>query len=187
MSFRWSPREHLALGAYVVKWFCLAAPVAAVVGSACALFLWLLERATEARLEMPWLLFGLPLAGIAISALYATFGRDAEGGNNLLMDAIHGHAEGDSAVVVPTRMAPLILVATVVTHLFGGSAGREGTAVQMGGAIASTVGRRLHLNSADMRTLLMVGIAAGFGGVFGTPLTGAVFGDGSLSSWAHEL
>lgn len=175
MSFRWSPREHLALSAYVVKWFCLAAPVAAAVGSACALFLWSLERATQARLGMPWLLFGLPLAGIGINVLYTNFGRGVEGGNNLLMDAIHGHEQGDGAVVVPTRMAPLVLVATVVTHLCGGSAGREGTAVQMGGAIASAVGRRLRLTHADMRTLLMVGIAAGFGGVFGTPLTGAVF------------
>lgn len=175
MLFRWSPREHLWLAAYALKWFCLAVPVAAAVGSACAFFLWSLEHATQARLELPWLLFLLPLAGAGISALYDRFGRTAEAGNNLLMDAIHGHASGDSAVVVPGRMAPLILISTVATHLFGGSAGREGTAVQMGGALAASLGRRLELSHADMRTLLMVGIAAGFGGVFGTPLTGAVF------------
>jgi H+/Cl- antiporter ClcA len=99
----------------------------------------------------------------------------AEGGNNLLMDAIHGHENGDSGTVVPSRMAPLILFATVITHLFGGSAGREGTAVQMGGSIASTIGRWFRLSSIDTRTLLMAGIAAGFGAVFGTPLAGAVF------------
>lgn len=175
MPFRWSPREHLSLGAYFLKWICLATPVAAVVGSACALFLWLLDRSTQLRIETPWLLFLLPLAGAGISILYTKLGHVAEGGNNLLMDAIHGHEKVDSGIVVPRRMAPLILVATVVTHLFGGSAGREGTAVQMGGSIASTIGRWFRLSSVDMRTLLMAGIAAGFGGVFGTPLTGAVF------------
>jgi H+/Cl- antiporter ClcA len=175
MPFRWSPREHLALGAYILKWVCLVTPIAAAVGSACALFLWLLERATELRLELPWLLFLLPVGGAAISLIYSYFGKVAEGGNNLLMDAIHGGEDGDSGVIVPRRMAPLILITTVITHLFGGSAGREGTAVQMGGSIASAIGRWFRLNAADRRTLLLVGIAAGFGAVFGTPLTGAVF------------
>lgn len=175
MLFRWSLREHLSLGTYVLRWFCLVAPVAAAIGSACALFLWALDRATSTRFEQPWLLFSLPVAGAAISVLYSRFGAAAEGGNNLLMDAIHGPQEGDSAVVVPRRMAPLILMATVATHLFGGSAGREGTAVQMGGSIASAMGRWFRLSNDDMRTLLMCGIAAGFAGIFGTPLTGAVF------------
>lgn len=175
MPFRWSPREHLSIGVYVLKWICLATPVGVAVGSACALFLWLLDGSTQLRIETPWLLFLLPLAGAGISILYTKLGHVAEGGNNLLMDAIHGHEKVDSGIVVPRRMAPLILVATVVTHLFGGSAGREGTAVQMGGSIASTIGRWFRLSGTDMRTLLMAGIAAGFGGVFGTPLTGAVF------------
>lgn len=176
-------REQKALFAYVLRWFLVTAPVAAVIGSACALFLWALEAATSVRLQQPWLLFLLPVAGAAISALYGGFGKSAEAGNNLLMDAIHGHADSgagkgplnDSALIVPRRMAPLILVATVVTHLFGGSAGREGTAVQMGGSIASGAGRLLGLKPADMRILLMTGIAAGFAGVFGTPLAAAVF------------
>ncbi|HIJ94916.1 MAG TPA: voltage-gated chloride channel family protein [Desulfuromonadales bacterium] len=175
MPFRWSPREHVSLGIYIVKWICLAAPVAAVVGSGCALFLWLLERSTQLRIESPWLLFLLPLAGAGISLLYSRLGRVSEGGNNLLMDAIHGHEDVDSGIIIPRRMAPLILCATVATHLFGGSAGREGTALQMGGSIASTIGQWFRLNKTDMRTLLLAGIAAGFGGVFGTPLTGAVF------------
>src|ERR1700743_1678201 len=86
------------------------------------------------------------------------------------MEEIHEPGGG-----VPLRMAPLVLIGTVVTHLFGGSAGREGTAVQMGGSIASTVSRWLRFDSADTRTLLMCGVAAGFGAVFGTPLTGALF------------
>ena len=175
MSIRWNPREHLALCVYVVKWFCLVAPIGAAVGSACALFLWALERATATRIEHAWLLFLLPLAGAVISGLYEWIGHSAAGGNNLIMDSIQSHENDDSSVVVPRRMAPLILVTTVITHLFGGSAGREGTAVQMGGSVAAAVGRALKLSHADTTILLMAGIAAGFGGIFGTPLTGAVF------------
>jgi H+/Cl- antiporter ClcA len=163
-------REQVTLGSYVLRWFCLAGSVGLAVGSACALFLWALDWATSTRLENPALLYGLPFAGIAIAALYQSVGRSAEGGTNLLMDEIH-----QPGGAVPRRMAPLILLATVMTHLFGGSAGREGTAVQMGGSLAAAIGRAFRLDASDIRTLLMCGIAAGFGGVFGTPLAGAVF------------
>src|SRR6202000_2166133 len=73
------------------------------------------------------------------------------------------------------RMAPVILFTTVITHLFGGSAGREGTAVQIGGRIAAMFGKLFKLNGADMRMMLTAGVAAGFGAVFGTPVTGAIF------------
>lgn len=175
MPFRWSPREHLSLAAYLIRWLSIVTPTSIAIGSSCALFLWLLDRATNLRFQNPWLLFLLPLAGAAISLLYSRVGSVAEGGNNLLMDAIHGSENGDSGIVVPRRMAPLILVATIITHLFGGSVGREGTAVQMGGSIAAAISRWFRLNVGDFRILLMAGIAAGFGAVFGTPLTGAVF------------
>lgn len=156
--------------AAVARWAMLVTPMAAAVGSACALFLWALDQATRLRFQYPWLLFGLPLAGAAIGLLYHWKGRSAEGGNNLIIEQIHEPGAG-----APLRMAPLILVSTVVTHLFGGSAGREGTAVQLGGSLASSVGRMFRLGPADVRVMLMAGIAAGFGAVFGTPVAGAVF------------
>ncbi|HVT88153.1 MAG TPA: chloride channel protein [Tepidisphaeraceae bacterium] len=170
MPFRWNPREHVSLARYFIKWILIASPVGALIGSAVALFLWGLDVATRTRWDHPSLLFWLPLAGVGIGLLYHSLGRSVEGGNNLIVEQIH---EPDGGV--PGRMAPLVLIGTVVTHLFGGSAGREGTAVQMGGSIASTVCRWLKLPAHDVRTLLMVGVAAGFGAVFGTPLTGAIF------------
>ncbi len=170
MPFRWDAKEHVAQGRYVIKWLTLVTPVAAAIGAACALFLWSLEQATQIRFNHPNLLFFLPLAGVVLTVLYQQIGKTAEGGNNLIMDQIHEPGGG-----VPSRMAPLILVATVLTHLFGGSAGREGTAVQMGGSIASTFGRWFRLNKQEIRIMLMAGIAGGFGAVFGTPLAGAVF------------
>jgi H+/Cl- antiporter ClcA len=170
MPFHWNPREHVALLRHALKWLLIGAPTGAVVGSAVAAFLWLLARATITRWDHPWLLWLLPVGGIGVGLLYHRFGKGIEGGNNLIVEQIHEPGGG-----VPARMAPLVLLGTVLTHLFGGSAGREGTAVQMGGSIASEIGKRLRLNPDDTRTLLMAGIAAGFGAVFGTPLTGAIF------------
>lgn len=170
MTFRFQLRHVQWLARYVARWLVLATPAGVVVGSAVALFLWALGEATAAQTGHSGLLYMLPLAGLVVGSLYHRFGADVEGGSNLLIDRIHEPGGG-----VPARMAPLVLVATVVTHLFGGSAGREGTAVQMGGSIASTLARPLGLGPGELRTLLMAGIAAGFGAVFGTPVAGAVF------------
>ncbi|CAN5393935.1 voltage-gated chloride channel family protein [soil metagenome] len=177
MPYRWNPREHLALSRYAIKWLLIAAPMGGLVGCAVALFLWSLEKVTQIRWAtdmgssgIPWLLLLLPLAGVGIGLLYHAFGKSVEAGNNLIIDQIHEPGGG-----VPARMAPLVLIGTLITHLFGGSAGREGTAIQMGGSIASTVGRWLKLDRADTRMLLMAGVAAGFGAVFGTPIAGTVF------------
>ena len=153
----------------LVLLLCLV-PLGGAVGSACALFLWSLDAATATRFSQPWLLYLLPLAGLGVGLIYHHWGKAAEGGNNLILEQIHEPGGG-----VPRRMAPLILVSTVITHAFGGSAGREGTAVQMGGSIAASMVRALRLDPSKTRVLLMAGIAAGFGGVFGTPVAGAVF------------
>ncbi|HEX4084678.1 MAG TPA: DUF190 domain-containing protein [Chthoniobacteraceae bacterium] len=153
-----------------MRWLLILIPMGMVVGSACAVFLWSLQRATDLRYHHPWMLFLLPLGGFGVGLLYHYYGRSSEGGNNLIMDQIHQPGGG-----VPLRMAPLVLFGTVITHLFGGSAGREGTAVQMGGSIASAFCRACGLDNDKIRVVLTAGIAAGFGAVFGTPLAGAVF------------
>ena len=170
MPFRWNLREKTHLLWYVIRWTLIAAPTAAVIGSCCALFLWSLDWATHTRWDHPGLLYFLPLAGVAIAGMYLLLGKSVAGGTNLIMDQIHEPGAG-----VPARMAPLILIGTVITHLFGGSAGREGTAVQIGGSVASTFGKFIKLSERDTRKMLMVGISAGFGGVFGTPLAATVF------------
>lgn len=162
--------EQPRIAYQLFRWALLILPVAVAVGSMVALFLWLLEWATQTRLAHMWLIYLLPLAGVAIYALYRYLGKNAEAGNNLIMDEIHQPGGG-----IPFRMAPLVLITTVVTHLFGGSAGREGTAVQMGGSIAAYFSRLLNLKQEDKRLLLLCGMAAGFGAVFGTPVTGAIF------------
>ncbi|MCJ2020925.1 voltage-gated chloride channel family protein [Methylobacterium sp. E-041] len=163
-------RTRHAHAVSVARWSAILVPMAAAVGTLCAAFLWSLDAATQARFDHPWFLFLLPLGGCAVGLLYHLFGKSVEGGNNLIVEEIH---EPDGGV--PLRMAPLIFLGTIVTHLFGGSAGREGTAVQMGGSLASAFGKLFGVDAAGVRVLLMAGIAAGFGAVFGTPIAGAVF------------
>lgn len=162
--------EHFFIARHLLRWTLLIIPLAILVGLLVALFLWLLDLATATRWANMWLIFLLPLAGILITFLYKTIGKNSDSGNNLVMDEIHKPGGG-----VPTRMTPLILFTTVITHLFGGSAGREGTAVQMGGSISSLFAKWYKLKHEDKRILLMGGMAAGFGAVFGTPITGAIF------------
>lgn len=163
--------EPVPLLPYIGKWLLLSAAVAALSGSASAVFLFALEWATATREASRWLLWLLPLAGFAVGWLYLRYGQQVEAGNNLLIDEIH-----DPKKVIPLRMAPLVLGSTVISHLFGASVGREGTAVQMGGALADQLTQLLRLRHEDRRIILMAGISAGFASVFGTPLAGAVFG-----------
>lgn len=162
--------EQLQIARHILIWGTISIPIALSVGSSVALFLWLLENATHLHQNHRWLLFLLPIAGFVIYSLYSRFGKNSDAGNNLIMDEIHKPGAG-----VTIRMAPLVLATTVITHFFGGSAGREGTAVQIGGSISSLIGKWMNLSSEDTKTILTMGVAAGFGAVFGTPLTGAIF------------
>ncbi|HJU82697.1 MAG TPA: chloride channel protein [Holophagaceae bacterium] len=153
----------------------LGSVVGALSGAASFAFLWLLERAIGLRERHLWLLLLLPLFGLVSAWLYRRWGRESDGGGGLILDEVlefRGH--------VRTRMAPLVLAGTLLTHLGGGSAGREGTAVQMGASLGRTVGKLpfawLRLTDSRQRLLLMAGVSAGFGSLFGTPVAGALFG-----------
>ncbi len=163
--------EQLHLLPYIVKWCLIGCLIAALAGSASAFFLFALDYATHWRETHPWIIWLLPLGGFAVGWLYLKTGKPVEAGNNLLIDEIH-----DPKKVIPLRMAPLVLFGTVMSHLFGASVGREGTAVQMGGALADQLTTVLRLRTEDRRILLMAGISAGFASVFGTPMAGALFG-----------
>lgn len=163
--------EQLELLPYFGKWLVIASAIAVLAGSASAIFLLALDHATAWRESHRWMLWLLPLAGFAVGWVYHVLGKPVDGGNNLIIDEIH-----DPKKVVPLRMVPLVLGGTVVSHLFGASVGREGTAVQMGGALADQLTHVFRLRPDERRILLMSGMSAGFAAVFGTPLAGAVFG-----------
>jgi len=176
--------HQLTLLRQMLRWLVLATFAGIFAGTASALLLVSLNWATDTREAHRWLIALLPVAGLAIGMMYFYFGRSVEGGNNLILDEIHTEIpikEGAPNRTIPARMTPLILIGTAATHLFGGSAGREGTAIQTGASLADQITRILRrfgiaFPEHDRRTLLMAGISAGFGSVFGTPLAGAVFG-----------
>ncbi|MGG7550298.1 voltage-gated chloride channel family protein [Chryseobacterium arthrosphaerae] len=156
---------------YIVKWLAISIIIGALVGTASAGFLLSLEWATDFRESHWWIIAFLPVAGFLIGLLYYNWGKEVEAGNNLLISTIH-----EPKAIIPFKMAPFVYIGTIVTHFFGGSAGREGTALQMAGSIADQLSKPFQLDKNERKTLMIAAIAAGFGSVFGTPLAGAVFG-----------
>ncbi len=169
-----APAEILSSLRYLLRWIPIATLVGLLGGTASAVLLVSLEWATATRESHKWIIALLPFAGLLVGYLYQHFGNSVAGGNNLILDEIH--ADTDSQQKIPLRMTPLILLATFLSHLFGGSVGREGTAVQTGASLADQLTQPFRLDARSRRVLLMAGISAGFGSVFGTPLAGAFFG-----------
>lgn len=153
-----------------IQWIVICALIGFISGSASAFFLVSLEWVTQIREHNTWVIWLLPIGGLIIGLLYHYYGASVVKGNNLLLEEYENPQK-----LIPFKMAPLVLIGTLITHLVGGSAGREGTAVQMGGAIADRFSNWFQLDKIDRKTILILGISAGFASVFGTPLAGALF------------
>ncbi|MFH7011044.1 voltage-gated chloride channel family protein [Flavobacterium sp. FlaQc-52] len=154
----------------VLKWILICLLIGFFSGSASAFFLVSLEWITQFRIHHNWIIWFLPIGGLLVGLSYYYWGESVVKGNNLLLEEYETPKK-----TIPFKMAPLVLAGTLLTHLFGGSAGREGTAVQMGGAIADQFTKLFKLEQSERKILIILGISAGFASVFGTPLAGAIF------------
>lgn len=152
-----------------LRWVVIASITGLIVGAVGVAFVKTLSLATGLRAAHPRMILGLPVAGIFIVALYKICKYEDDKGTNLVISTIHAKTE------IPLRMAPLIFVSTILTHTFGGSAGREGAALQLGGSIGNQLGRLFKLDENDTRTLVMCGMSAAFSSIFGTPMAAVVF------------
>ncbi len=151
----------------LARWLVLAGGTGIILGVIGGLFGRSITAVTEFRGEHPWMLYLLPAAGLLIVAIYKL--DPYKTGTNRVLEGIQ------SGTFVPLRMAPLIIISTVLTHAFGGSAGREGAALQLGGSIGGTIGKWLKFDEYDHKIMIMCGMSAGFAALFGTPLTATVF------------
>jgi H+/Cl- antiporter ClcA len=159
---------------WLAKWVALSCLIGMLAGSASAGFLLALDAVTDLRGQYRWLLWCLPAAGFGVAWLYLRYGAGSDGGINLLITEAR-----DPKKTVPLRMAPLVLFGTLVSHLFGASVGREGTAVQMGGTLSDQLSKLFTVSAATRSMIIAAGMAAGFASVFGTPVAGAI--------WAIEV
>ena len=155
--------------AHFVMWSCGGICIGFVIGLVGIAFHLALEWATEFRTAHPMLLWLLPFGGLAIVLAYRLAGQEKDRGTNFILVAVRANE------AVTLRTAPLIFFSTVVTHLLGGSAGREGAALQLGGSIASSFGRIFQLNEREGRIMTMCGMAGAFSAIFGTPLAATIF------------
>lgn len=156
-------------GGIFLRWCVFAVVIGLVVGVVGAAFHVALEWAGETREEQSWTLYLLPLAGAFIAFWYRKADMPLERGTNFILTSVRENHP------VRLRLAPSIFITSILTHLCGGSAGREGAAIQLGGAISGNIGHWMHLDDKDSRTITMCGMAAGFAALFGTPLAASIF------------
>ena len=163
-------KEPLSRAAHVARWVALAFLIGVLSGLLSAAFIQSLEWATDTRHANDWLVLTLPFAGLIVGCSYHYLGRGLERGSNLIIDQIHSHTEW-----IPLRLTPIIFGASVLSHVAGGSTGREGAALQLAAGVTDPISKKLGLNTADRSLMLIAAIAGGFGSVFGVPVAGAVF------------
>ena len=162
-------RGHLNEYRSLAKWLVYSCFIGALVGLVAAAFHYGIHWASLVRDQNPWIILFLPLGGVAIILLYRWCGMEKDRGTNLVLVAVR------DAERLKLRTAPLIFLSTIITHLVGGSAGREGAALQLGASLSAYAGQKLRLDEKDERIVVMCGMAAAFSALFGTPLTAAVF------------
>jgi H+/Cl- antiporter ClcA len=170
----WCRRRSLAVKkklSLYLRWTFFSALCGLLAGLAASIFLFSLDWATRYRIDHPVIIWALPFAGLLVGGIYFHFGKDVAAGNNLILDEIH-----DPKKIVPFHMAPFILFGTIITHLFGGSAGREGTAVQMGASLSDQLAHIFKIEPEERKILLTAGAGAGFGAAIGAPWAGVIFG-----------
>jgi len=153
----------------LIKWLVLGTFIGFLVGSVCSVFGHMLLWANDYRMAHQWISWLLPVGGLIIVFMYRTWNNEDDKGTNTVISSIHSNTG------IKTRMAPLIYASTMITHFLGGSAGREGAAIQLGGSIANRVGKELSLNDNDQRIIIMCGMSAGFSALFGAPMAAAIF------------
>lgn len=153
----------------VIKWIVFSIVSGIIVGLVGTAFYFAMDWVTATRLAHPKIIYLLPLGGMTIVGLYKLLHDEKDTGTNLVLSAI---SAGES---VPLRMAPLIFASTLITHLFGGSAGREGAALQLGGSLGNTLGRLFRFDQKDQHVMIMCGMSAAFSALFGTPMAAAIF------------
>lgn len=154
----------------ILKLILISILIGGISGLFIGIFLIFLEKAVDINLKHKFLVFILPLSGMLMTFLYSKYGGNSQKGNNLIIENINGSKEEIKFI-----MAPLVFLGTVLTHLFGGSVGREGTGVQIGGTIGNALSKILKCSTYEKKILLISGVAAGFSSVFGTPITGTIF------------
>lgn len=162
-------RRWLEHPATFVKWLIFGGISGLLCGGVATAFYYAFAAVTGLRSENPWLLWLLPVGGVAIVLLYRVCGMEGDRGTNFVLAAVRENRP------LRLRTAPLVFVSTVITHLVGGSSGREGAILQIGGSISSKVGRWMRLDDKDSRIITMCGMSAAFSALFGTPLTAAMF------------
>jgi H+/Cl- antiporter ClcA len=155
----------------LLKWLLWSSIIGVVVGSTSAFLINVNDFLTEQREATSWFLYFLPLGGLLIGYMYKYHGKNATKGNDVILDRIHT-GQGQ----VPLKMGPIVFISSFITHLFGGSTGREGAAIQMGGSISEAMNKLFKVSPEDQKILLISGISGGFGSAFGLPIAGTVFG-----------
>ena len=158
--------SHMRL---LIRWTFFSVFTGSIMGLIGVAFVYCIQSVTTLRTNFVWMPLTLPLGGLLIVWLYRISHDQNDKGTNMVLASLRSEAE------LPVQMAPMIFISTIITHLCGGSAGREGAALQLGGSVGNLLGRLFRLNERDIRVMILCGMSAAFSAIFRTPIAAAVF------------